>query len=135
MSSIPLSAADRQRRDNALRLVQCFDNSGVQMDPHDWAAKLRMDYEHSQMAAEDRFASLWRDAQNVYGEAADAHNQLRDEMSAIWEELPSAGEGEMLQSVIRAGAVPEESRTESQRMLLQAWSQFGSISRIVSNWV
>ena len=53
MSAVPLSAVDKERRDQALRLVQCFDASGLQMDPNDWAAKLRLDLERARMERED----------------------------------------------------------------------------------
>ena len=53
MSSLPLSATDRMRRDNALRVVQCFDDSGTKMSPQDWAAKLRADFERASMQRED----------------------------------------------------------------------------------
>ena len=53
MSAIPLSAVDRKHRDNALRLVQCWDDSGAAMRPQDWAAKLLLDFERASMERED----------------------------------------------------------------------------------
>ena len=58
MSSLPLSATDRMRRDNALRVVQCFDDSGTKMSPQDWAAKLRLDFERVSMQREDLHSYL-----------------------------------------------------------------------------